>query len=302
MMVAGRSARAAPTVHARRHEFAKLMRLAHRHAAVAGVQELEVAGPETPLHVRRYAVAPRTADAVPGIVYFHGGGFVAGSLDTHDGLCRSLANEIRANVLSVAYRLAPEYGFPAAVMDACAATRWIVAHARDLGLDAGRIAVAGDSAGACLAAVVCQEMRRVPNVHLAAQLLLCPITDFGGETPSRRLFSDGYVIDTAMIASDLAHYLRGADARDPLVSPLRAPDLTGLPPAFVHTAEFDPMRDEGAAYAERLARAGVPVEHTCHPGMIHLFFAMASVVPYAAAALRRIGEQMRSALAMSELS
>jgi len=297
MMSAARFARTTEpeTLDQRREAFAKLMRLADCKVRIARVDEREVPGLEDPLRVRIYTPAAAVSGPAPAIIYFHGGGLVAGSLDTHDGFCRSLADATGAKLLAVAYRLAPEHSFPAAIMDACAATRWITQHTDELGIDPQRVALAGDSAGASLAAVACQEMREEPGVRLAAQLLLCPITDFGAESASRRQFADGYVIDRETIESDLRRYLRGADPRDPRVSPLRAADLAGLPPAFVHTAEFDPMRDEGHAYAERLASHGVPVEHVCHPGMIHLFYAMSSVVPYAQAALRRIGAQMQSA-------
>ena len=297
MMSAARFAKTTvpETLGRRREAFAKLMRLADSSVRIARVDERELPGPEDPLRVRIYTPASAVPGRSPAIVYLHGGGLVAGSLDTHDGFCRSLADATGAKLIAVAYRLAPEHCFPAAIADACAATNWVAEHAEDFGIDPLRIAIAGDSAGASLAAITCQEMRKEPGVRLAAQLLLCPITDFGAETASRRQFADGYVIDRAMIESDLKQYLRGADPCDPRVSPLRAADLAGLPPAYVHTAEFDPMRDEGKAYAERLASHGVPVEHVCHPGMIHLFYAMTSVVPYAQAALRQIGAQMQSA-------
>jgi len=303
MIVATRpTAPARPTLGQRREAFAKLMHLSDRNAPIHRVEDCELRTGERSLHARIYTPQPGDADSRPAIVYFHGGGFVAGSLDSHDGVCRSLAHEAGAKLFSIAYRLAPEHAFPSAVDDACAATCAIREQARELGVDALRIAVAGDSAGACLAAVVAQEMRDRFGVCLAAQLLLCPITDFAGETPSRRQFADGYVIDRATIASDLEHYLGGADASDPRVSPLRAADLSGLAPALIHTAEFDPMRDEGAAYAQRLASHGVPVRHTCHAGMIHLFYAMGSMVPYARTALRRIGDEVREAFASPVMS
>ena len=291
-----------PTLAQRREALAKLMQLSDCSAPMRRIDERTLATAEGPLRLRVYTPQAAETARTAAIVYFHGGGFVAGSLDTHDGLCRSLAHETGAKLLAVAYRLAPEHSFPAAVNDACAATLAIGEGAGELGIDAQRLAVAGDSAGACLAAVVAREMRGRSGVRLAAQLLLCPITDFAGETPSRREFADGYVIDRETIESDLDYYLCGADPSDPRVSPLRAADLDGLPPALVHTAEFDPMRDEGAAYARRLVSYGVPVRHTCHPGMIHLFYAMSGMVPYARAALRGIGEEMRAAFASPVLS
>ena len=182
-------------------------------------------------------------------------------------------------------------------MDGYAAAIWAVEHVTELGIDRDRIAVAGDSAGATLAAIVCQLARRARRVHLPAQLLLCPITDLAAETKSRSDFAEGYILDKAMMHRDREHYLpAGTDPTDPRISPLRASDLSGLPPASVHTAEFDPLRDEGRAYADRLARAGVKVSYTCHEGMIHLFYAVSSAIPYAHTALKRIGSELRAAL------
>src|SRR5581483_3674416 len=158
---------------------------------------------------------------------------------------------------------------PAAVEDAHAATRWVAQHASDLGIDPARIAVVGDSAGGNLAAVVCQMARR-DGPKLALQVLFCPVMDMSRETESRRAFAEGYFLDRAMFAWSLDHYSRpDADPESPLISPLRAVDFTDLPPAHIHTAEFDPLVDEGRDYAERLQKAGVPVRYTCHAGMIH---------------------------------
>jgi acetyl esterase len=285
------------SVNDRRDLFRKLMSLSVSDAPIGRIQDRALPGPGGPINIRVYTPIAPLADRLPGLVYFHGGGLVAGSLDTHDSVCRTLANETGCRLISVDYRLAPEHKFPAAVMDGYAATIWAVEHVAELGIDRDRIAVAGDSAGATLAAIVCQMARRVQRVHLAAQLLLCPITDFAAEVESRSDFSEGYLLDKAMMNRDREHYLpAGADPTDPRISPLRASDLSGLPPAYIHTAEFDPLLDEGRAYADRLLRAGVKVNYTCHVGMIHLFYGMANAIPYARTALKRIGSELRAAL------
>jgi acetyl esterase/lipase len=241
-------------------------------------------------------------DDVPGpaLIYFHGGGLVAGSLDTHDPICRSLSNASGCMLLSVDYRLAPEYPFPAAIADGCHATEWVVRHAEELGIDPARIGVCGDSAGATLAAVVCQAVAAGGRGRLALQFLLCPIMDFCASTDSRRDYAAGYLVDQATLDHDLKYYL-GADGdpMHPRVSPLRAAEVTNLPPTCIHTAEFDPLRDEGAAYAERLREAGVKTTYRCHSGMIHLFYGMGGLIPYVATAYRQMGTDIRSMLGES---
>jgi acetyl esterase/lipase len=233
----------------------------------------------------------------PALIYFHGGGLVAGSLDTHDPICRSLSNASGCMLLSVDYRLAPEYPFPAAIADGCHATEWVVRHADELGVDPARIGVCGDSAGATLAAVVCQEVAAGGRARLALQFLLCPIMDFCASTGSRRDYAAGYLVDQATLDHDLKYYL-GADGdpMHPRVSPLRVADVADLPPTCIHTAEFDPLRDEGAAYAERLREAGVETTYRCHSGMIHLFYGMGGLIPYVATAYRQMGIDIRSML------
>ena len=281
------------SVKKRRDRFRELMSLCASNAPIGRAEDRALPGPGGPIGVRVYTPIETFADQLPGVIYFHGGGLVAGSPDTHDGICRILTNQSGCRLISVDYRLAPEHKFPAAVMDGCAATLWVVEHGAELGIDRARIAVAGDSAGATLAAIVCQLVRRTQGANLAAQLLLCPITDFAAKTESRSAFATGYLLDKAMIDRDLEHYLpAGLSPTDPRISPLRASDLSGLPRAYVHTAEFDPLRDEGRAYAERLMRSGVEVDYTCHPGMIHLFYGMASTIPYAHIALKRIGSEL----------
>jgi acetyl esterase/lipase len=274
-------------------------------AAVADVKDVpigriddgELPGAGGPLRFRSYTPTDPAHEPWPCLVYFHGGGFIMGDLDTHDGVCRMLANASGCRVLSVAYRLAPEHRFPAAVEDTFAATTWVAEHARALGLDPDRLAVGGDSAGGNLAAVTCQLAKQAGGPRIALQILICPMTDDTTETASRRAFAEGYFLeDRIMRHFQELYYTAAADREDPRASPLRAADLRDLPPAHVHTAEFDPLRDEAKAYADRLVRAGVPVEYTCHPGMIHHFYAVAGAIPYGRSAMREAGAAIKAAL------
>jgi acetyl esterase len=286
------------SVEERRAALAHLLSFGGEPEPVAAVDEFELPGPQGRLAVRVYLPAgTHREERLPGMVYFHGGGLVAGSLDTHDPICRSLSNASACRVLSVDYRLAPEHRFPAAVADGCAATEWIAAHADELRLDRERLGVAGDSAGATLAAVVCHALTAARQVPLAFQFLLCPIMDFAAETESRRSFAAGYLVDRDTLEHDLKHYLAaGSDRGDPRVSPLRATDVSQLPPTAVHTAEFDPLRDEGQAYAERLQHTGVRTLYRCHPGMIHLFYGLRGLITYAGVAFAQMGADIRSLL------
>jgi len=212
----------------------------------------------------------------------------------------ALAAASGCRLLSIDYRLAPEHKFPASIEDAIAAVAFVVDHGAALGIDRRRIAVGGDSAGATLAAFVCQYAATVTNLTIAAQCLICPVLDFSRPWPSRQLFGTGYLIDQATWQADLADYLPEEIAPDhPAISPLCNPDLAGLPPAIIHTAEFDPMRDEGDAYAARLADAGVMVEHVRHQGMVHNFHALGAILPEAKTALDLIGHQVRGLLRTS---
>jgi acetyl esterase len=238
---------------------------------VAAVEDLTVDGAAGSLPARLYRPA-HDRRARPLVVYYHGGGWVVGDLDTHDGACRFLARTADVGVLSVDYRLAPEHRFPAAVDDAVAAFRWAVGAAARLGFDADRLAVAGDSAGGNLAAVVSWVTTRNGGPAPAGQLLIYPVTDLSTKHPSYALFSTGFFLTAAEMDWYRGHYLPSEDAaRDPRASPLLAPDLTRLPPAIVLTAGFDVLRDEGEAYAERLRAAGVPVDVRRLPGLIHGF-------------------------------
>lgn len=284
-----------PTAQERRTGLRGLMRLCAARQAATGFapavesRDLTIPGPAGPLAARLYA--PREAEpALPGLLFFHGGGLVTGDLDTHDSLCRSLSEAGALRLLAIDYRLAPEHPFPAAVEDALAAAAWIAANAADLGIDPGRLAVGGDSAGAGLAAMVCQQRR---DLGFRAQLLLCPVLDPLGTPPSRTAFAQGYFLDGATLARDRAALgIDGHDPADPRLSPMRAPDLVGLPPALIHTAEYDIVRDDGEGYATRLAQARVPVRLARHDGQIHFFYGLAGLIPAAVPALRRAGAEL----------
>jgi acetyl esterase len=284
------------TVAERRASLERLVALGGQPEAVARLEKRSIPGPTGPTRVWIYTPARARVGPLPGLVYFHGGGFVAGSLETHDGICRALANASGCRLASVDYRLGPEARFPAAVEDACAATRWIGRHSEQLGIDT-RLGVCGDSAGATLAAVVAQTLAGAGEPRLTLQLLLCPILDYSAESASWQAFGCGHFLDRDTLEHDLRHYLpENTDPGDPRISPLRAQRLEGLPPAIIHTAECDPLRDEGAEYAARLEKAGVPASYRCHSGMIHLFYALGGVIPYAAEAYRQMGADIRARL------
>ncbi len=240
---------------------------------VAHVEDRSLPGPAGPIPVRVYR--PEASGLLPALVYFHGGGWVLCSLDTHDNVCRTLANRAGCVVVSVDYRLAPEHKYPAAPEDCYAAASWVAERGAPLGVDAARVAVGGDSAGGNLTAVVALMARERGHPRLAAQLLVYPITNHDFDTVSYKENAEGYLLTRGMMQWFFDHYLddpaRGAE---PLVSPLRAERLDGLPPAHVVTAGYDPLRDEGEAYAERLRRAGVPTRHQRYDAMFHGFFSM----------------------------
>jgi acetyl esterase len=266
--------------------------------AIGTVRNLAAEGPVGQIPLRLYRPAGVSdATPLPVYVYFHGGGWVIGDLESHDVLCRQLTAESGACVIAVDYRLAPEHKFPAAADDAWAATRWIVGHAAELGVDAGRLAVGGDSAGGNLAAVVALMSRDAGGPAIALQVLIYPVTDVGRESPSYADFADGYMLTRDSMRWFTAHYLgRKEEANDWRVSPLRAPSLAGLPPALILTAGFDPLRDEGAAYATRLREAGVTVDYVSFGGMIHGFVGMGRVLDSALRAVSLIGAALRGAL------
>jgi acetyl esterase len=263
---------------------------------VARVETRTLAGPAGPIPVRLYV--PADAARRRGlVVYYHGGGWVVGSLATHDPLCRFLARAADVLVLAVDYRLAPEHRFPAAVDDAVAAFRGAAREAEALGADPARVAVAGDSAGGNLAAVVAQVTTREGGPRPALQLLVYPVTDLSRKQPSYRLFADGFFLTEREMDWYRGHYLPDeAAARDPRASPLLAADLAGLPPAMVLTAGFDVLRDEGEAYARRLEAAGVPVRLRRHAGLIHGFANATGANRAARAAIAEAADWLRATL------
>jgi acetyl esterase/lipase len=286
------------TVEQRRQGLAELMKLAGPETAVDRVEDRTLPGPAGPLGVRIYTPLGARAGPLPGLIYFHGGGLVAGTLATHDSIGRALANSSACRVVSVDYRLAPEHPFPAALDDALAAVTHIGVHVAEFGIDGMRLGICGDSAGGTLAAATAQAVARIGSPRLALQVLICPILDYSRSTDSKREFASGYLVDQATLDHDLLHYAPpGTDPANPRISPLRADHVAGLPRALIHTAEFDPLRDEGRDYFERLARAQGEVSYTCHPGMIHLFYGLAAVIPYARTAFEQIGGEIRAALA-----
>jgi acetyl esterase len=240
------------------------------------VEDRTIPGPGGPIPVRVYS----PADGVrPGLVYFHGGGFVLGNLDSGDRACRALANASGCVVVSVDYRLAPEHKFPAAVDDAYAAAAYVASHGDAFGIDARRLAVGGESAGANLAAVTALRARAAGASHLSFQLLVYPQVDFQDDSPSMREYANDHFLTVDALNYFAGHYLRGADdGEHPDASPLRAADLAGLPPAFILTAECDPLRDQAETYASRLRAAGVPVLLKRYEGMIHPFLSLAGIV------------------------
>ena len=240
---------------------------------------------------------PASGGAAPVVVYFHGGGWVIGDLDSCDTICHRLSGGVPAVVVSVDYRLAPEYPYPAAVDDCDAVTTWVAEHAGELGADPSRLAVAGDSAGGNLAAVVARRARDRGGPPIAFQLLVYPVTDATRSLPSYVENGSGYLLDADTMAWFYRLYLAGADPEQPDVSPLFVEDCSGLPPGLVVTAEFDPLRDEGEAYAERLRLAGVDVATSRYDGMIHMFYGFDTMFDAARRATTETVSALRVALA-----
>jgi acetyl esterase len=243
--------------------------------AVGEIDNGSFAGPGGAIGFRHYV--PRVAGdgPLPTLIYYHGGGFVIGNLETHDSTCRRLANKSRCQVIAIDYRLAPEHPFPAPIDDGVAAFRHVRDHAAAFGADPRRLAVGGDSAGGAIAAVVCQTLRDANEPAPAFQMLIYPATDSSRQSASRQAFAEGYFLTREL--SDWfwkAYVPAGTDLADRRLSPLLARDFAGLPPAFVLTAGYDPLRDEGRAYADRLIAAGVKTTYVNYPGTIHGFFSL----------------------------
>jgi acetyl esterase len=265
--------------------------------AIGKLETLQAPGPAGPLALRTYTpVAPGRAP-LPAIIYFHGGGFVMGDLDTHDALCRTLANESGCRLFSVKYRLAPEFPFPAAVDDAFAALKWVEDNATELEIAPNAIAVAGDSAGGNLAAVMCLLAKaNGDSPHIAFQMLFYPSISLTREFVKRQ-FGQGYRLDDRAIQWFYSHYMpAGSDPMDERLSPIAAKNASGLPPAYVLTGGFDPLRDEAIAYAAKLKAAGVTVTHVDYPTMIHGFLTMQSWIPLAGQAIAAAGQAVKDAL------
>jgi acetyl esterase/lipase len=261
-----------------------------------GTRDMKLGDGPAAIPIRIYVPASATSSGSAGLIYFHGGGLVSGGLDSHDPVCRALADEGRCRVIAVDYRLAPEHRFPAAIEDCRTAFELVTAQADRLSLDPQRIGVAGDSAGANLAAVLCQT-RRAAKPAIALQLLLCPVLDALGRTASRSALAKNYFIEEATMARYFEFYqIDGLEPGDPRASPIRAGDLAGLPKTRIHTAEFDPLRDEAVLYGELLSQAGVDARVTVHPGMIHHFYGLSAIIPYARVGLAAIGADIREAL------
>ncbi len=261
---------------------------------VGSVQDRTVRCAEGPRDARLYVPSGAGAPG-PMLVFFHGGGMIYGDLDSHDALCRFLCEQAHVRVLSVDYRLAPEHPFPAGVEDAWAAYAWISANAGDYGADPERLAVGGDSAGAYLAATVALRAAE-EDVPLAHQLLIYPVTDMRGGTASRREFGQGFFLTTEFMGLATTHYLQGHDPTDPRASVLFAEIPAGLAPVTLVTAGFDPLRDEGEAYVEKLRAAGVPVDFTRHDGEIHGFANMLGFPSSAYDAMTDLARKLAAAL------
>jgi len=264
------------------------------------VADRQIPGPSGPLPIRIYRPGTGTR---PVIVYFHGGGWVICGLDSHDAGCRALANATGAVVVSVDYRLAPEHPFPAPLEDCFAATGWVAAHGSELDVDPARLAVMGDSAGGNLAAAVCLRARDAGSPHIAFQVAVYPAVAGDLALPSQEENAEGYFLTRADMEWYWHHYVPDpADRANPLAAPLLAEDLRGLPPCHIVTAEHDPLRDEGEAYANRLREAGVPSTNTRYGGMIHGFFNMGALLPAAAQAFDDTAAVLRRALGSASVT
>jgi acetyl esterase len=263
---------------------------------IGKVANLVCPGPGGDIPLRIYTPVAPAAEALPALLFFHGGGFVIGNIDTHDGLCRIIANEAGVRVIAVDYRLAPEHKYPAAIDDAYAALTYVEANAAQLGVDANRLAVGGDSAGGAMTAVLTQMAKEKGGPKIAFQLLFFPVTQIGEETTSLKNYAEGFVLERAGLEWFYKNYVpAGADRKDPAISPLYG-SVEGLPPAYLTVAEFDPLHDEGLEYGRKLKAAGVPCEIVDYPGLVHDFIYFQSVLPQAAVALKAAAQALKKAL------
>src|SRR5262245_48380984 len=261
--------------------------------ALPRVEDLTIPGPAGPIPARVYDPAGGATAARPALAYFHGGGWVQGDLETHHSLCARLAQRSGALVVAVDYRLAPEHKFPAAVDDSLAAYRWLRTQGRRIGADPARIAVGGDSAGGNLAAVVSQMAAGAGEPVPTCQVLIYPALDFALDTASHQEMEDAHIIPHDRIVWYIQQYLTESDRADVRASPLRARDLAGQPPTLIVTAGFDPLRDEGHAYAERLRAAGTGVVYREYPGQIHAFVSLTKVIPQGLACTMEVADYLR---------
>lgn len=278
----------------RREALRDLARLGGPGPDHVATRDFHLPGGAKPLPARLYDENPLRAERLaPGLLYVHGGGLVAGGIDTHDAVCRELAASSGCRIVSIDYRLAPEHPFPAGLEDVKAAYRAALDGAETLGIDSTRFGIGGDSAGAGLVALACLDLTRdVPAIPV--QLLICPVLAVGGTTASRREFAHDFFLDATAVRRD-AIDCGFTRISDPFPA-LSTHDLSAMPPALVHTAGFDMMRDEGFDHALRLERAGVPVAHTCHQSMIHYFYALGRLIPRSREILAAIGAELADAL------
>jgi acetyl esterase len=267
---------------------------------VASTEDFEIPGPEDAIPVRVYLPAGEDEGPYPAVMYFHGGGWSTGDVELVDPICRALANRSGSAVVSVDYRLAPEHPYPAAVMDAYVATAWIGAYGANLGIDASRMALVGDSSGANLATVTCMLIRdKADDIPIAVQILLCPVTDLVKfETPSHKEYGEGHLLTTAMMEKFREYYLTGVEDRvdEPYCSPVRTQNLQDLPPVIIITAECDPLRDEAEAYGQILRANGNLVEVRREEGMVHNFFWMGAAIDRGREIIDQVGADLRAVL------
>ena len=285
-----------------REQYAMRVRNAEVKQSIHRTQDRRIPGPGSDIALRIYwPREAREGELFPVLLWLHGGGFVIGSLDTHDSACRMLATQAECMVVSVDYRLAPEFRFPAAVDDCQAALRWLALHASEIGADAQRIAVGGDSAGANLATVIAIAARDDGHPKVAFQLLIYPCTAPEPETPSQHKFAEGYLLTRNAIVWFYKQYQRSQrDSNDWRFAPLLKDDLSNLPPSLVLVAGYDPLRDEGIDYAKRLIEAGNRVTLVNYEGMIHGFYLTGGVVDGAKRAVAQSAAALREAFAQSK--